>query len=134
MATDPSSVPRTLSLGPLDDDDVTDLLAAFERAGIDDVVIGANPAGHFRLGEPTTIAAIVMVSTSAIGALTAFLLKRRKRSSVEYSLSVDYADGTSIRESLRLEASDSSPPDPELVQKLAELTGIDSQDISELID
>lgn len=116
MATDPSSVPRTLSLGPLDDDDVTDLLAAFEQAGIDDVVIGANPAGDFRLGEPTTIAAIVIVSTSAIGALTAFLLKRRKRSSVEYSLSVDYADGTSIRESLRLEASDSTPPDPELVQ------------------
>lgn len=133
MTTDPRSAARSLSFGPLDDDDVTHLLTAFEQAGVSEIVIGSNPAGDFRLGEPTTIAAIVVVSTSAIGALTAFLLKRRKRSSVEYTLRVDYADGTSVRESLRLETTDSNPPDPELIQQLAELTGIDSQDISELI-
>jgi hypothetical protein len=123
----------SLSFGPLDSDDVTELLAVFEKARLDEIVIGPELAGEYRVGDPGTIAAVVVVSTAAIGALTTFLLKRRRRGSIEYSLRVDFADGTSVRRSLKLNASDSSPPDPELVQRLAELTRVDAREVSDLV-
>jgi hypothetical protein len=126
--------PQSLCLAPLSDEDVAELLEAFEERSVDSLAIGPQTAGEFRVGDPATIAAVVVISTSAIAALTAFLLKRRRKSKIDYSLSVEYPDGTKVQETLRLEASDATPPDPQVIQQLTRLAQVDPGDVEKLLE
>jgi hypothetical protein len=126
--------PQSICLAPLSNDDVAELLEVFEERAVDSLTIGPQAAGEFRAGDPATIAAVVLVSTTAIAALTAFLLKRRRKSKVDYSLSVEYPDGTKIQETLRIEASDAAPPDPQVIQQLTRLAKVDPGDVEKLLE
>lgn len=110
-----------LTLGPLDQDDVQELHRAFSEVGLKDYRIVSEPAGGFRAGDAGVLILIVALAPAVIPALAAFILKRRARSHVKYSLTIQYADGTELREELDVSTSDSESPDAEIVAQLSRL-------------
>ena len=121
--------PDRMSVGPLDDDDIDDLRTALAAQGVDCVDVERSSIPSRRLGDPAAAVLVVALTNAAIAGLTAFLLKHRQRGTVRYSLQVEFADGTMLRESLDLETSDSSPPDAEVIKRLSELMRVSPREL-----
>jgi len=110
------------ALGPLADDDIDLLLAAFDEQPNDAYRVVTEETDGYRVGDPGTLVVIVVVSNATIGALAAFLAKRRRRSRVRYTLEITDPDGSTRRECLELDTSESEAPPAELVAQLSLLT------------
>ena len=103
--------------------DLEDLLGESSLAG-DELRLEEESLPAHRLGEPVTFILLASVSMAAIGVLGSFLMKRREREDVRYSVEVVYPDGTKKTEILELSRRQSEAPDPELVEKLAAMTSL----------
>ena len=120
-------------------------LSRAEAADLEDL-LGKTPLGDeelrleeeslpsHRLGEPVTFILLASVSMAAIGVLGSFLMKRREREDLRYSVEVVYPDGTKKTEILELSRRQSEAPDPELVEKLAAMTSLPVDRLAAMLD
>ncbi len=114
---------KEFSLGPLTDEDVDLLLESTQDLPDDSFRIVTGEVAGQRIGDAGTLVVVLGVSQAAIAAITAFLMKRRQRSRLRYTLEVVNADGSARREEVELEFSESEAPAADLVAQLSRLAG-----------
>lgn len=82
--------------------------------------------------EPMTILAVVIISSSAIRGLTAWLLKKRHRGTVEFETKLQRSDGTVERRRVRIELSESSS-EADIIKLVGEKFGVDPGAVAEAL-
>ena len=98
-----------------------------------DIAIVENTLPPHRLGEPVTFVVIAALTASGIGVIGAWLLKKRTRTDVRYTLTAINSDGTTRVETLELSRSESEAPSPEFMEKLSAVTSLPVGDLTTLI-
>jgi hypothetical protein len=86
-----------------------------------------------KLGEPVTLFLVASATTALIGVVGTYLNKKRKTSDLRYTIEIEYPDGTKRTETLALSRSESEPPPPELVAKLADMTKLSGDEVKGLL-
>lgn len=130
QAAAPKFVFRGLSYA--DAADVEDLLIGDDGA-TGEIILAEQALPSNRLGEPVTFFLIVTASVVAIQFLGTFLMKKRRHSKVHYSIDVEYPDGTKTSQVLELSQSESEAPDAEVINSLAQLTGLPSSQLETIL-
>jgi hypothetical protein len=74
--------------------------------------------------EPLTILAVILISSTAIRGLTAWLLKKRHRSKVELDVEIRRPDGTIEKKRVVIELSESST-EADIVREVGDKFGLD---------
>jgi hypothetical protein len=123
---------RLTGLDRADAADLEDVLAEHALAP-DELRIEEETLPPHRLGEPVTFILLAGITMATIGVLGAFLMKRRTREALRYSVEVTYPDGTRKVEVLELSRNESEAPDPEVIEKLAEITRLPADRVSALL-
>jgi len=86
-----------------------------------------------KIGEPITIAAIVVLSAVAIKGISLWLMKRRVKNKANLRIEKTLPDGTVIAQSVEFTFSSSTPPDTEVIQKVGEALGAEDNLIAEAL-
>lgn len=113
---------QTIRLAGLSDLDVHELRSVFRSGELTleaSSVIGRLCMAH----EPTTIAAIVVLSASAIAGLSAWLLMQRHRGEIEKTFEIHQPDGTMLKHRVMLKAS-ATTTDADVIRALGEQLGL----------
>jgi hypothetical protein len=111
------SVEPTLEIGPFSEQEGEELAADLRDAGVE-CELERSELGGFKAGDPMSIAAIVLLTSTAITAITAFLLKKRRRVGVRYTANVTLPDGTKFNETFEMNSSESEAPNADVVAVL----------------
>ena len=99
-----------------------------------DVRIEKSTASSRRLGEPVTFILIGTLTLATLKIVTSFLLKPRKRTKLTYNVEVINADGSRRVETLQLDQSESDNIDSDVINALARITGLPTEEIKKAIE
>jgi hypothetical protein len=116
----------TIRLVGLSHADAAELEDLLEDHAVDagDVHVEEEELPSNRLGEPVTFILLASITMAALGVLGAFLMKKRTREDVRYSVTVRSSDGTTTSQLLEFTRSTAQAPDAEVIEKLAAITRV----------
>jgi hypothetical protein len=92
-----------MGLDKLDEKELAD------EIGPDDVKFDTIKVPGGTYGEPGTIIAIIIISIPVIKALTAWLMKKRRKKTVSITSEIEHPDGRKERNSVDIDVSSSDP-------------------------
>ena len=127
--------PKEIRIEGLSESDALDIRESLDTWSVkaSEILIKENSLPPHKLGEPVTFILVAAITSAAIGIVGAWLLKKEKQSSLHYTLTLEYADGTKKTETLILKRSESEAPSPELIEKLSSITNLPTDDLVKLI-
>jgi hypothetical protein len=116
-------------LDELDADELRDVVPPEDfRIESSSLPAGSGDVHH----EPMTVLAIVVLSAAAIKGLTAWLLKKRHRKTVEFDIEIRRSDGSTERRRVKFDLSE-SVSEPEVLKQVGQQFGVDPSVIAKLL-
>jgi hypothetical protein len=125
---------QSIKIEGLSDADAAELKALLSgHADGADIAVKSTPLPPHKFGEPATFFVVATLTAAAITVLGAWLLKKRRRSRVHYSVTTSYVDGSVRTELLDLDQSESEAPPAELIEKLSSASHLPAEQIIKLL-
>lgn len=101
--------------------DAMALKKKFPDASIEFVDADIEDPSH---GELAT-AAVVAISIAGLQVLATWLLKNRKGSVIEKTIEIVNPDGSTRKETIKIDISESSAPEADVIESLAKISNVD---------